>query len=110
VGASTATFGAFGALGGLQLVRWLRGRPGLPGFVRRRQALAVLAACLGVFAMLGVGERSDVLAHLFGLLVGLLLGVVTGRLVRAPLPFVAQTALGAGAAAALALAWILARA
>jgi membrane associated rhomboid family serine protease len=109
VGASTATFGALGLLGGLQLVRWVRGAPGLPGFVRRRQALAVLAACLGIFAMLGVGEKSDVLAHLFGLGVGLLLGATCEPLGRRPLRGATQLALGLASAGVVAGAWLLAR-
>ena len=95
VGASTATFGALGLLGGLQVVRWLRGGSALG---RRRRVLSIVAACLGVFAMLGVGERSDVLAHLFGLGIGLVLGAAVGRGVQLPLP--ARVRHGAGALAA----------
>lgn len=91
VGASTATFGALGLLGGLQALRWFRGK----GFGRRRRVLSIMAACLGVFAMLGVGERSDVLAHLFGLGWGLALGALVGW--RLPLPPPAPLRYGAGA-------------
>jgi membrane associated rhomboid family serine protease len=105
VGASTATFGALGLLGGLQVVRWLRGGSGLG---RRRRVLSIVAACLGVFAMLGVGERSDVLAHLFGLGTGLALGVAVGRGVRLPLPAVVRHGAGALAAGLLVACWWLA--
>lgn len=79
VGASTAIFGALGVLGGLQVSRKWRARDAVRG--RWARALPILGACLGVFAMLGVGERGDVdvLAHLTGLLAGLLLGLVAAR-------------------------------
>jgi rhomboid protease GluP len=105
VGASTATFGALGLLGGLQVVRWLRGGSPLG---RRRRVLSIVAACLGVFAMLGVGERSDVLAHLFGLGFGLVLGALVGRGVQLPLPWAIRHGAGALAAAVLVGCWWLA--
>ncbi len=105
VGASTAAFGAVGILGGLQFVRRFRITGRLD---RRRRALAAIAACLGLFAMLGVGERSDVLAHLFGLVVGLALGLATGLLLRRPLPRAVGWALGAAAAVLVAAAWLTA--
>jgi rhomboid protease GluP len=87
VGASTATFAALGIVAGI--AAWRRWRV-LP---QRRRAWLPIAAGLGLFAMLGVGESSDslfakiggtepidVFAHLFGLVVGCLLGVVTARL------------------------------
>jgi hypothetical protein len=70
--------------------------------------LSIVAACLGVFAMLGVGERSDVLAHLFGLGIGLALGVAVGRGVRLPLPAGVRHGAGAIAAALLVGCWWLA--
>jgi membrane associated rhomboid family serine protease len=79
VGASTAAFGALGILGGLQLMRRYRFTARLD---RRRRALTAVAACLGLFAMIGVGERTDVVAHLAGLAAGLGIGVLTGRMVR----------------------------
>jgi membrane associated rhomboid family serine protease len=81
VGASTSAFGALGILGGLQLVRRYRFTARLD---RRRRALAVVAACLALFAMLGVGERADVVAHFAGLGAGLGLGVLTARFLRRP--------------------------
>jgi membrane associated rhomboid family serine protease len=107
VGASTATFGALGVLGGLQVVRWLRGRRAPGG---RRRVLSIIAACLGLFAMLGVGARSDVLAHVAGLGVGLVLGAITGALLARPLPRPARIAAGALASVVVAGAWMLARA
>jgi membrane associated rhomboid family serine protease len=133
IGASTAAFGALGLLGGLQFVRRYRvttpiasgagglrppepiaGGHGDPPRVpiyddRRRRALMAVAACLALFAMLGVGERTDVAAHLFGLGTGLILGASVGAGLRTRVKPVAQAVLGAGAAAVVALAWALAR-
>jgi rhomboid protease GluP len=108
VGASTAIFGALGVLGGLQFVRWLAGRKAPGG---RRRALSVIAACLGVFAMLGVGSkdgRTDVLAHLAGLGVGLVVGLVVGRFVRPPVPRLVGLLAGVASLAVIAGAWALA--
>ena len=87
VGASTSTFAALGIVAGI--AAWRRWRV-LP---ERRRAWLPIAAGLGLFAMLGVGQSSDslfakiggtepidVFAHLFGLAVGCLFGVVTARL------------------------------
>jgi membrane associated rhomboid family serine protease len=96
VGASTAVFGAIGILAGLQARRARRRRP----------AWVPIGASLALLALLGTGERSDLLAHLFGLLVGLGLGLVASRLAR---PRAAtQLALAGGAFAAVAASWLLA--
>lgn len=104
IGASTAAFGALGILGGLQFVRRYRftARMG-----RRRRALTAIAACLGMFAMIGVGERAeiDVLAHVAGLGAGLVIGVVTGLLLRRTVRPVAQWLLVVASAAIVAGCW-----
>jgi membrane associated rhomboid family serine protease len=102
LGASTATFAALGVVAGLQLVRRWRHD------VRRRYAWLPLGAGLGLFAMLGVGEHSDVWAHFFGLAVGALTGTAfaaTGR--RAP-GRLSQTLLIVGVSALFIGAWRLA--
>jgi rhomboid protease GluP len=69
VGASTAIFGALEILAARQFVARRRGRAsGHKGWV-------VIAASLALLGMLGTGPGSDVLAHVFGLLVGGLLGI-----------------------------------
>jgi rhomboid protease GluP len=82
VGASTATFGALGILGGLQFVRRYRDA----GVGRLRRGLLGIAAALGFLAMLGMGERSDVVAHFaglgFGIMTGLGLALYLKRQVR----------------------------
>jgi len=102
IGASTATFAALGIVAGLQLVRrWRHG-------VRRRYAWLPLGAGLGLFAMLGVGEHADILAHLFGLGVGALAGTsVAAAGLRAPGRIV-QGALCVALLGALAGCWFLA--
>lgn len=83
VGASTATFAALGLLGGLQArhrVRfgwWHRSR-------RLGRAWPAVAACLALFAMLGVGQDTsvDVMAHVSGLAWGLLVGLLSAWLPR----------------------------
>lgn len=104
IGASTAAFGAIGILGGLQFVRRYRFTARMD---RRRQALGAIAACLGLFAMIGVGERAeiDVLAHLFGLGAGLVIGLGAGLLLRRPVRPLLQWLLLAGSAAIVTACW-----
>ncbi|MEN8141258.1 MAG: rhomboid family intramembrane serine protease [Thermodesulfobacteriota bacterium] len=71
VGFSTALFGAVGILCGLEMKR----APTLKGL------LPPLGAGLGLLAMLGTsGEHTDLGAHLWGLIAGLLLGYTFARL------------------------------
>jgi rhomboid protease GluP len=73
VGASTAVFGALGLLAAINLVRYRH--------PLRRRLLLPIAAGLALLAFLGTeGERTDVGAHLFGFLVGTVLGLWTGFL------------------------------
>ena len=73
VGASTGVFGAVGLLAAISLVRYrkrLRHRWPLP-----------LAAALALLTLLGTeGKNTDLGAHLFGLLGGVFLGLITGYL------------------------------
>lgn len=68
IGASTAVFAAVGVLGGAQLVR--RWRLSLAW----KRVWLPLGAAVGILAMLGAGPESDYLAHIFGMLSGLVLG------------------------------------
>ena len=85
VGASTSTFAALGLLAGLQFMRRFNVR--MVGW--RKRAFLALAASLGLLAMLGTGEKADMLAHAtglgFGLIFGLLLARWTQRMKNAPL-------------------------
>ncbi len=115
VGASTATFAALGIVAGI--AAWRRWRV-LP---QRRRAWLPIAAGLGLFAMLGVGQSTDslfaklggtepidVFAHLFGLAVGCLFGIVTARLFPRRPGQLAQGVLVAGALAVISGSWWLA--
>ncbi|MCP4688445.1 MAG: rhomboid family intramembrane serine protease [Desulfobacterales bacterium] len=69
IGASTAVFGAIGILSGRQFWEKFR-RPG-----QRVKAWLPLAAGLALLGLLGSGgQRVDLMAHLFGLLAGLVIG------------------------------------
>lgn len=102
IGASTATFAALGIMAGLQVVRHFRLGP------LRRRAWLPIGAGLGLFAMLGVGEHADVLAHLFGLGAGCLLGLVVALAVGRRPPGWAQVLFALASAGALAACWWLA--
>jgi rhomboid protease GluP len=97
IGASTAVFGALGILGGLQFGR----RRGL------KRAWLAIAGTFALLAMLGAGEHTDVLAHLFGLVSGLVLGIAASYLSRPPAS-ASQRVLGAAALVAMVAAWMVA--
>jgi rhomboid protease GluP len=102
VGASTATFAALGILAGLGILQRYRALP------QRRRAWLPFGAGLGLFAMLGVGEHSDVFAHLFGLVTGCLLGIAAAIAVPRRPGRLAQAVLALGALAMLSGCWWLA--
>jgi membrane associated rhomboid family serine protease len=104
VGASTATFAALGLLGGLQFVRRYTART----VGRLKRAFLGIAASLGLFAMLGVGERTDMLAHATGLGFGLGFGLLWGHLVRRPVKQPAQAICLVATVVVVAGAWLLA--
>ena len=70
--------------------------------------MAAIGAGLGLFAMLGVGEHADVLAHLFGLGAGCVIGLCAALVLRRRPGAVAQVMLAVAAAAAVGAAWLLA--
>jgi rhomboid protease GluP len=70
VGASTAIFASVGMLGSFGMVQRRRATP-------RRRAWLPVAAALALLAILGTGgQRVDILAHLFGFLLGGVLGIL----------------------------------
>ncbi|HXJ80375.1 MAG TPA: rhomboid family intramembrane serine protease [Candidatus Methylomirabilis sp.] len=72
VGASTLTFGAIGLLAAQALVaRWRAP-------TTRRRPWVVIVASLVLLTMLGTAQGADVLAHVFGLGVGAVLGLLIG--------------------------------
>ena len=76
LGASTAIFGAIGLLAATQLVL---DRPGDGGAPRKRPWTEIAGPIVGGFALLGAlgagGERTDLGAHLFGFLAGVVIGL-----------------------------------
>ena len=103
VGASTAVFGAVGLLSGLAVARRRRQRS------LRRHAWVPVGAGLAILAMLGTaGARVDLWAHLFGLLVGGVLGIPVGFALRRPPGPLAQWIFGGAALVAVLYCWGLA--
>ena len=104
IGASTSTFGALGVLGGLQFVRRFR----VPTIGRLRRALLGIAAALGLFAMLGVGERVDVVAHATGIGFGVLFGAGLALALKRPIRTIGQGLALALTVTLIVGAWVLA--
>ena len=70
IGASTSVFGVIGVLAGLQFFDSFR--------EKKLGRWIPFGAALGLLAMLGSSEKSDVLAHLFGFVAGVPAGTVFG--------------------------------
>jgi membrane associated rhomboid family serine protease len=103
VGASTSVFAAVGALGGLGMLR--RRRRSGP----RKRSWIPIAAALALLAMLGSGgERVDIWAHLFGLLLGGASGIAIGLVTSNPPKVWIQWACGSATLALLIYCWVLA--
>jgi membrane associated rhomboid family serine protease len=77
IGASTAVFGAVGILAATQLTldKTAGPRPWL-------ERAAPVVGGLALLGMLGASPHSDLLAHLFGLFAGILVGLVAGRVMH----------------------------
>ena len=74
IGASTAVFGVVGILAGLSVRRY--------GQLKKRRWAVPVAAALALLVLVGSeGKNTDVGAHFFGLLAGLLLGLLTEVLI-----------------------------
>ncbi|HSQ86731.1 MAG TPA: rhomboid family intramembrane serine protease, partial [Desulfobacterales bacterium] len=70
IGASTSVFGAVGILAAYQLSRKIR----IAG--QRMKAWLPLAGGLALLGLLGSSKHSDLTAHLFGFIAGILLGLI----------------------------------
>ena len=75
IGASTGVFGGVGILMGLQ---WSKAAAARKSRLRRWAPPVIGAVFLGLLGT--AGERTDVMAHLTGVVVGMVLGWVAGRL------------------------------
>lgn len=69
IGASTAVFGALGLLSSYQFLKKIRSS------VSRFQVLLPLGAGLALLAFLGSSSHTDIMAHLFGFLSGVFMGL-----------------------------------
>lgn len=104
LGASTAVFAALGLL---VAVSWAHARTSQRRWLRRTAPLAMGAALLGMFGT--GGERTDIAAHLLGMLVGLGLGVaLVPHAERLRRRVGLQWLLGLGSVALLLVSWKLA--
>jgi rhomboid protease GluP len=79
VGASTAIFGAIGILSAHQFFKKFN-RSG-----QKIKAFLPLASGLALLGILGSGAHSDVMAHLFGFLAGIVLGCLYSLFVKRPI-------------------------
>ena len=102
VGASTAVFGALGILAALRVAA------PVGASASGRKSWVIVAASLALLALLGTGPHADLLAHLFGFLVGGGLGLLATLTLRWTVPASIQVLLAAAAGAAVAGAWRLA--
>lgn len=100
VGASTAVFGGVGILCALQAVTAVRTGRGWKG------VLMAFGAGIALLAFLGASARSDLGAHLFGFLSGVLMGCVYRLLILHPLGNRGQVMCGMVTVAVVVLAWI----
>jgi len=99
VGASTAMFGAIGILAATRVVASRR-RPAA------RKPWMVVAASLALLALLGTSPDADLLAHLFGLLLGGALGLGAAAALARPLRSPTQWALAVAVLALIVGAWL----
>jgi membrane associated rhomboid family serine protease len=104
IGFSTAVFGAIGILGGLTYVSAVRDRDRLRG----RPAWTAIAGSLALLAMLGASERSDMLAHVFGTLAGVAVGVAVAVVGWRPRTWLGQAAVGCATLGVVVGAWAMA--
>lgn len=76
VGASTAVFGALGFLAAFQFQR----KRSSKNLGQRKKAWLPLAGGLALLGFLGTAGHADLMAHLFGLLAGIVFGILYARL------------------------------
>lgn len=100
VGASTAVFGSVGILCAFQAVNAARTGRGW------KRAALVFGSGLALLAFLGTSARSDLGAHLFGFLCGVLMGGAYRLWMGQPLGMKGQGLCGIMAASAILLSWI----
>jgi len=100
VGASTAIFGAIGILSAHQFFKKFK-QSG-----QKIKAFLPLASGLALLGILGSGAHSDVMAHLFGFLAGILMGSLYSLLVKRPKVMEYQAGSFLLTVCVLAMAWL----
>lgn len=100
VGASTAIFGAIGILSAHQFFKKFR-KPG-----QKIRAFLPIACGLALLSILGSGEHSDLMAHLFGFLAGIILGSLYSVFVEHPTSKEYQVCFLIATFGILALSWM----
>ena len=99
IGASTAVFGALGLLSSYQFLKNIR------TLSSRFQILLPLGAGLALLAFTGSSSHTDIMAHLFGFLSGVFIGLVYYGFVRVPFGWRYQAGALAGVIFVLLTAW-----
>lgn len=100
VGASTAIFGAIGILSAYQFFKKFR-QPG-----QKIKAFLPLSCGLALLGILGSGKYSDLMAHLFGFLSGIISGSFYSVFVKNPTSKEYQTYFLIAAIGIIAVAWM----
>lgn len=100
IGASTAVFGAIGILCAIQAVNALRTGKGW------KRVIVISGAGVALLAFLGTSARSDIGAHLFGCLAGILVGGAYGLQINQAPTTRGQVMSGVIAAGVLLVAWV----
>ena len=96
-------FGAVGILSGYQFIRRVK-RFGTSGW--KKSAWLPLVCGIALLAFLGAGDYTDIMAHFFGFVSGLLLGTGYAAFIRRPPASVFQYTSIIIAFSVLALSWI----
>ena len=100
IGASTAVFSALGIASIMQAAaKWRQPE-------KRKWAWLPPASALALLAFLGASLKTDILAHFFGLLTGLVAGALLELMIKKPLENYQQNICVAAAAAVLVGSWI----
>jgi rhomboid protease GluP len=105
IGASTAIFGALGLLGA-----W-RCTFGKKHWLLKKKTWIYIAGVVALIAVLGTGKNVDLLAHLMGVITGVIFGFLGARKIRAPALDVTPTfqlTMAAVSAVCVILSWICA--
>ncbi len=100
IGASTAVFGALGILVGYNFFRKVYPTQ------KRMKAWLPLGAGMALLAMLGASPHTDIFAHLYGFIAGILLGMIYAFRVKHPAAIKFQTMFLLSASGILIISWI----